>query len=299
MKRQLSLFLFGISLLLLFGCVQADASQQGVEEPTEVVLTDGELRAYYLETLDEWAESQTLMEIDHVSIDEFTVDTLLMDGYRDQKSYQNIFLEVGVSFDRAKVGDGSSYAAEYAVTSQVYEPIRVALKASEYGYRINQLQVNCKDLEGNIRNTDGDDQSNNRREINTSSSYAAPQTDEEKHVQTIAYEFTAAFNKEYFKDTSYCFPYGEICLRRFGISPDSNELYIEIAVYVVGGADDTERADFKASLDERSNELVNAITGDEEAMQYLKDNGATSVNVAFYTPWEKQGNFFYTYSYNI
>ena len=203
-------------------------------------------------------------------------------------------MEVDVSFDRAKVGD-----AEYTATRQVFEPIRKALTESEYGFRIYTLRVNCKDLEGNLRYTDGDDPSDSRREIDTSYSYAAPQTDEEKHVQTIAYEFAAAFNKEYFEDTSFYFPYGEIYLRRFGISPGSDELSIEIAIYMVGGADDAEQAEFKASLDERSADLADAITGDDEAMQYIKDNGASSVTVAFYTPWEKQGNFFYTYSYNI
>ncbi|MEA5038353.1 MAG: hypothetical protein VB086_00790 [Clostridiaceae bacterium] len=296
MKRRLSLFLCGMSLLLLFGCVP---SPQGAEEPADTVLTDEDLRACYLAALDEWVESQTLMEIDHISIEGFTVDPLLMDGYRNQKTYQNISLEVDVSFDRAKVGDGASYMAEYAVTQQVYEPVRKALKESEYGYRINTLRVNCKDLEGNLRNTDGDDPSDNIREVNTSYSCAAPQTDEEMYVQTIAYDFTSAFNQEYFSDVSYYFPYGEIYLRRFGISPGSDELYIEIVIYTVGGADDTEQADFKASLEGRSADLADAITGDDAALQYLKDNGASAVTVAFYTPWEAQGNYFYTYSYLI
>lgn len=101
--------------------------------------------------------------------------------------------------------------------------------------------VNCIDLEGNIRSTDGDAPSDDRREINSSYSYRAPQTDEA----------------------------------------------------------DKERAEFKTFLEERSEKLVNAVTEDKAAMQYLKDNGAASVTVAFYTPWEKQGDFFYTYSYDL
>lgn len=299
MKKRLFPVLFCMSLCLLFGCAQSQDSQSNAKNPEKAALADEELPACYLETLEAWAEQQALMEIDHVSIDEFTVDTLLMDGYRNQKSYQNISMEVGVSFDRTKMGGGAGDTPEYTVTGQVYDQVRAALKQNSYGFRISNLIVNCIDLEGNIRSTDGDAPSDNRREINSSSGYAAPQTAEEMYVQTIAYDFTTAFNKEYFSDTSHYFPYGEICLRRFGITPGSDSLYIEIAVYVVGGTDDPERADFKASLDERSEELFNAITKDEKAMQYLKDNDAASVTVAFYTPWEKQGDFFYTYSYNL
>lgn len=294
MKKTTLLLLFLLSSVLLFGC-----ARKTVQAPTEEP-TDNEIRGMYQAALDKWAGTQTLLEIDHISIDRFVNDRLLMDELRNEKKYSNIFLDVGVYFDPKKVGDGESYANEYEVTKQVYDQVRMALRKSEYDWlRIKELTVYCKDLEGSTRNTDPLHPANDTLNVNLTSSLTMPQPEDELHVQTIAYEYVKAFNKEFFSDTSIYFPYGEVTLRRFGIRPDAGDLYIEIPIYSVGGTDDAEQTAFKNGLEGRSEELLNTIMADEKAVQYLCGHAVRTVTVAYYTPWETQGKFFYTYCYDL
>ena len=287
-------------LLFLFGCGQQKVSKDGTAEgdgaePTEEALTEDELRARYQAALDGWAKEQTLLTLDHVAIDSLTVDSLLVDAPYNCKAVRNAALEVGVYFDPAKVGgDG---VPEYEITDQVFDAVYDAVYADgAAARRLRGLTVNCKDLDGGIRNPQSNLPGEHDFEAGPSERAGLPQSDGEKSAQTVAFDFAAAFNAEYFSDTTVCFPYGEIVLHRFGVAPGSDELFIGIDLFMTGGKD---AAAFKAGLEGRSRALFDALSADEQAAQYLKDCGAKTVVVSFYTPWEPQGSDFYTYAYEI
>ena len=108
----------------------------------------------------------------------------------------------------------------------------------------------------------------------------------------------AEFGDEQY-DTSLNMPKGEVTLKRFGVRPESGELYAEIPVYRLPSSDEEEQTAFKAGLKTRSEELFALLSDDERAASWLREQGVETVTVAYQTAWETQGEFFYTYRYEL
>ena len=320
MKRLTSLVLSLFVLGLLSGCTQPAEAPPKTEKPTmadaiakwqadrdawfaahpegEQAPTEEELFQSFQSALNDWAAGQTLAPLESVTLDLFSMDSLLMDGFFNQKAYRNVTLEVGVRYDPAQVGDGSGFAAELEVLTNVADQIQTAVNAGAYAGRIKNLAIFCRDLNGTVQHSVGE-QTSETRDIDLAFSVPAPQSDGDLAARTIAYDDVAALNTEYFSGEGLYSPYGEAFLDRFGVEPGSDTLQIEIALTMAGGADEAAQAAFKAGLEGRAKALADRITADPEARQYLTDQAVRTVTVTFDTPWERQGRFYYTYSFEM
>lgn len=239
--------------------------------------SDEELRANLRRALEDWAEGQTEPPISRVAV-EFYQDDLLMDEQRKQKAYQNMDLKVEVFYEAEQAN-----LTQDQIAQQIADPAFRALMRNYYGWaRIRQVELTCYNMEHRIQ------YGASRGNTMSADFMIPPQPEEELAIQRIVYYYIDDFNSQIpGVDWSGKPPLMEapnVTLRHFGVKPDAGELYLEIPIYLYDTNMTVEA--FRQSLAGRSEELARWITGDAEAAQYLKDSGAETITVEFYTPWD-------------
>lgn len=231
----------------------------------------------------DWAKSQTLLDIDHVSI-EFSKDDLLMNELKNNKAYNNFSLKVGIHYDISKV-----IGKEEDFYEQVYAQTFDALRTSPYAmFKIGSINTAGYSLD-NISRFES-----NAFHFATEKVMVPDQSKEELNIQTIAYNYVLDFEENAFGEKR-ADPRRRATLKRFGIDPATSELIIHIPINVPY-YDDT--LAFNAALEGRSAELQSLILKDTSAAKYLKDNKATSIKISFEVPFEQTSDFTYTYKLN-
>ncbi len=245
-------------------------------------------------SLTEWADGQTLLPLDHATI-EFTRDIIMNEGF-NYLLFSDLHAVVGLYYDPYKI-DGP----EYEMVDEAFDQVVEALKETLYGsFKIYDVTVLYYDT---AKYGTGGSHRNDRKNSRPNTTYAEYVNDhlpaDELHIQTIAFNYVKAFNEAEFGDEENIPDVGAITMRRFGIKPDTDELYIEIPIYTLGKWGETKLAAFKSSLEGRSRELFELIVSDETVSKFLTDNKVSTVTVAFNTLWETKGEFYYTYSYPL
>ncbi|MEA5040763.1 MAG: hypothetical protein VB086_13145 [Clostridiaceae bacterium] len=245
-------------------------------------LTDEELRTVLEGQLTPWKDEQTLLKIDRISLT-FTKDDLLMDENANKRKYANLNVKVGLYCTQVQV------LHAWDDMDQAAQEVHATLREGLYGaFKINEIKVTGY--------SDGSYMYSH--EFSLGLGPAARLSPEELRAQTIAYDFVQDFNQAEFSDPRYN-PHGEVTLLRFGILPDTDELYIEMPIYTPGYRDDAQREAFTDSLKDWSADLFSRISQDADTMDYLDAQGVRTVTVSFNTLWEKRGQFFHTFSYEL
>ena len=172
--------------------------------------------------------------------------------------------------------------------------ISMALRNTNCGkYKLRELTTDFFDSQ----NPDYKYDSSHMSQALTGVLLAIDLPEEEYQLQTIAYQFAADFNEAEFSDEIYQIgSIPNVTLRRFGILPDSKELFAEISIYSANADPDS----LSASLKGRADALYSEISGEEDAVLYLKEQRISSVTISFYTPWDRTVDPpYHTFSYQI
>lgn len=306
MKKIIFILIFLLSIFLLAGCSGESEVNSLEEMPTSDELlefynthtkeeSDERMREVKLlidktpyeeiyiildDSLQKWKETQSLLEIDHITT-EYSRDELLMNEQANEKMFSNIFLNVEIHYDPEKV-----IVSEQKIFDTIFDYVHEALRETPYSKKINELELSL------YRNDDP--RYIDKVGISTTNYMAPPQPEEDLNIQTIVYNFVEEFNRKEFSDERFS-RHGNVTLKRFGIKSDTGELYMEIPIYEVDYSKDVEV--FKKSLEGRSNDLYDLIITNAEAVRYLEDNNVKAVTVSFYAPWDKQS--YHTYTYNL
>lgn len=277
MKKIIMVLFATIGLGLLTGCKTNETVQS-----SEITMSDSNetVCQTLTENLENWAELQSLLEIDRVSL-ECVVDDLLMKEGKNEKESSNITLNISIYYDPSQITTN-----EQDVVDQLCEQIRMELRSP----RICMINVACYSSIDNI----GRYGVNSMGFAIVDSTLKIYQTEAELNVQTIAYDFIKNWNEtELEKDDRY--PYEVATLFRFGTKTDKDELYIEIRVY----SSNLEKIEtLKNSMKEKSEELYRLIISDNDAVDYLENNGLKQITVTFCTDWN-MGDKYHVYRYRL
>lgn len=257
-------------------------------------------------TFEAWAKTETMIAIDNVSI-EFSQDNLLMNELKCEKLFGNIFVETSIHYDGEK-----TKLPDPVFTDKLVEAVRSAIPTTPYGLRVHTVNLTCFDAEQIAT-------FKSAIPISATDMSMKPKADpSEFAAQTIAYDFVKAINTSEYTNEIFNqdrkipasiadkIPNGEIpvpgqiALRKFGIVPDTSELYIEIPIYAnpiyTDNAAQDEEA-FLVSLKGRASELNSLLTADKTSAQFLSDNKAKTITVSFIPTNGKQSE--YTYKYDV
>ncbi|MEA4920843.1 MAG: hypothetical protein VB078_07975, partial [Clostridiaceae bacterium] len=219
-------------------------------------MSDDEIYSAIEDSFNEWAENQKLLELDSITID-FS-NTLRINESHNQKWFKQVAVTAGVYYDPSKI-DGN----EAELVDKVFEDVTSALQGTTVGqYKIAKIELAFYGPESNgaRRNERIMDDLPNGGDFSELYDSVDWQPKGEKRAQTIAYDFAQALNLEEFKDDTLYTQTGEIrmaglALSRFGIKKETNELYIEMAVY----AEKEDQGAFNSSLEGRSRALYDSI----------------------------------------
>lgn len=251
--------------------------------------SESELLKILTASLQTWADKQKPVKIDRVTL-EGSADPLLMNENTGEKAYSNLSLAAGVYYDPQAAGSD-----EKALADKIVEQVSQALKETPYGvYKIHELKVTCYSLSGiALYESTG-------FSLTSDPAFAPAQSEEEKHLQAIAYEAVSRWNEEASKSftdeaSKKEFENGRrvVTLRRFGIDPSSKKLLAEIPVTKADLTKDL--AVLQSGFEENSKALYQAMQQDEKAMAFLKKNGVSSAVISVSTPWA--GNFDYSFDF--
>lgn len=301
MKKIIFILIIMLAISIFSGCTekvptmdellefsQTHTQEEADEKLKEISLIvdstpDEEICKIYYDSLQKWRETQSLIEIDRVTAG-CSRDELLMNEQANEKQYNNISVNVEIYY---KAGEISS--SDHELFDSITDQVIGALNETPYGrFKINEFNLDLYNSE------------NNFQKYNTSIGFLKPdsippaQTEGEFNIQTIAYNFVKEFNRREFSHERFS-RHGNVTLKRFGIKSDTDELYIEIPIYEADYSKDLDA--FIKSLEGRSNDLYDLIIANEDALSYLEDNNVKTVTVSFYTPWDPQK--YYSYSFDL
>ncbi len=222
------------------------------------------------DVLKNWASTQDILKVEDIEV-EFERDDLLMVELRNKKAFDNLSLVVKIFYDHEKIDKN-----EESICREANLDAYKALDKSIYALKIGQLNLGCYSLNGTLRF--GGESGSPNFPLYTE------QESNEYAAQTIVFNYVKNLNDEEGMDFKRVGGFDNATLRRFGIK--DNELYIEIPIYDFDYGKDVE--EFKLKLKEYSKALYEKIVGSPEGEKYLKDNGANSVTISFYIPWDKE-----------
>lgn len=279
--KKLSLLLASVLLLnLLAGCgAQTTDNEPSFDEICKTLESD----------LDKWAAESFPDEVDHLTY-EFAKDDLLMNITKNERTYSNTSLVVGVYYNAANI---NGVAQEMSVADAVFEQIHNAFVGSSYSVVLKMLEVVGHTQSGLSRSAGVLD-------WGTTSNFFAEIPAEEMKIQTIAYDFVENINRTDYSPVKIKTP-DEVILERFGVKPETKELYIEIHSYSSPAYTGDYKKDVEAfvnSLDDRSLDLYNQIVSSKDAVKYLKDSDVTKITIFFNNTWGGEDNDF-THSYDL
>lgn len=275
-----------ILLFALFTGGKVDAPSDTVQD---AALIFADAYQSFGQVLEDWEDTQAVLKIQELSA-EYRQD-MLMNETMNQKRNANTIIQIKLTYDPASLS-----SAEYPgiVLEGAFNQLVEALDASADSDLIYAVQLTATDsVDGLSREWSKEKNANILNE-----KARIPQEAGELHVQTIAYDFVQGLNEEAFSDagaTASPYPYKEVTLKRFGIRPESGQLYVEIPIYRLP----SDSPGFPESLSRRSQALLDAILKDSQALEYLTAHKVTSVVVAFETAWETRGTFYHTFSYAV
>lgn len=267
-----------------------------LEELDPVNTTSEEFSRFLSEQLENWVQ-QLELPVSRISplVDE---DPLLMEETDNRKKVENVEVCVNVYLNLDELTAGLSLAdrflKEEELISPLYSEISDIVGQSPFGrYRIQSLTISWLNDENPTYQYGSKDfhyaVSDNPVSFN--------QSKEEYCAQTLAYQFALNFSKNVFHDEIYqAGSIRNVTLRRFGILPETQELYIEIPIYSAN----EDPAALKVSLSDRAQELYDGLTQDEMTCDYLQENSISSITISFYTPWDWEAeNYYNTYQYEF
>lgn len=275
---------------------EISSAGEPVEEPDPVNTTSEEFSVFLSERLEKWMQ-QSELPVSRSSPEVYE-DLLLMEETDNRKKVENVDVCVNIYLNLDEITEGLSLAdrllKEEELVSPLYPEISDIVRQSPFGrYRVQSLTISWLN-----------DQNPAYQYGKRSISYAIlvnpvsfNQSGEEYGAQTLAYQFALDFSKEVFHDEIYqTGSIRTVTLRRFGVLPDTQELYIEIPIYSAN----EDPAALKASLSGRAQELYEILTQDEKAWDYLQENSVSNITIAFYTPWDREAeNRYNTYRYEF
>lgn len=248
-------------------------------------MSDEDIHIKIEESISHWADRQSLLDLDDISIN--FAESLLLHEDKNQKLSNDIIVKVDVFYDVNNTPN-----PDYQLIYKIFDQIVEAVQGSTYGmFKVYSIEVNYFDTKD--RSKQFNQLSEEFREIT-----AGKQAEDEYHIQSLAYEFVREFNEDEYGDQKYG-PLPEITLKRFGLRRESDELYIEIPIYTLGDREDKEREIFTSSLEDKSQDLYNLLISDKSAMEYLRSKNVSTITISYSTPWEAKGNNYYTFSYDL
>lgn len=275
-KHILASIIWGvIGISLLIGCNRVEQIKPTDSDVKGAVCQD------YKELLENWAKTQSLLEIDRVSL-ECLEDSLLMKEDKNERDPNNVTLDISLYYDPKQITGN-----EQTIIDQICEQLRMTLRSP----RVREINVACYNSVDNI----GRYGINSMNFAIVDSSLKVEQSEEELKVQTIVYDFVSDWNDTETKNNNTGYPHELITLSHFGIKPETNELYIEIRVY----SSNLENTEFlKETMEEKSEELYRKIILDNVADTYLADNKMKQITVVFCTDGNMDDKY-YSFRFDI
>lgn len=259
-------------------------------------MTETDFEHALTEALAGWAQ-QSELPISDYSL-KADLDELLMKETANEREFMNLAASITIFLDLSPLTEGLSIEDKIAKEKEIIAPlateISMALRNTNCGkYKLRELTTDFFDSQ----NPDYKYDSSHMSQTLTGVSLAIDLPEEEYQLQTIAYQFAADFNEAEFSDEIYQIgSIPNVTLRRFGILPDSKELFAEISIYSANADPDS----LSASLKGRADALYSEISGEEDAVLYLKEQEISSITISFYTPWDRTVDPpYHTFSYQI
>lgn len=266
--------------------IQAELSQ----------MTEADFEQALTEALAGWVQRSELPISDYSL--KADLDELLIKETANEREFMNLTASIEIFLDLSLLTEGLSIEDKIAKENEIIAPldteISMALRNTNCGnYKLRELTTDFFDSQ----NPDYKYDSSHMSRTLTGAPLAIDLPEEEYQLQTIAYQFAADFNEAEFSDEIYQIgSIPNVTLRRFGILPDSKELFAEISIYSANADPDS----LSASLKGRADALYSEISGEENAVLYLKEQGISSVTISFYTPWDRTVDPpYHTFSYQI
>lgn len=224
----------------------------------------------------DYTNNQELIDI--ISLDIYK-DHLLMHGNMNQKMFENLFINVELSF---YTKDMTWEERESKTKKMNDEIIDLCNIQDTYGFlKLNSLHTIFIDTNNryNFKYSNGVTQVSPITNIK--------QTIEELETQNIVYNFVNEHDN--------------YLLKRFGIIDETKELYIEIPIYdrLYGmyHVDEEEQSNILENLNGISDSLYNKILSNTLSKQYIQSNDVNVITISFFVPWNKEE--FITYNYKL
>lgn len=161
------------------------------------------------------------------------------------------------------------------------EEVKLALINPVTGY----FKINSMDINGTILMH----VENRYRVEGTIFDYEVDETEEEKGLRKVAFDFAEEFNETVFGLEKY-WPRSNVTLRHFGIDKEAKELYIEIAIYEDEDIEDVDS--FIKSLEVKGQELLDKLSEDMN-FGYLTDSDINKIKIDYYLPWNSDADHIY------
>lgn len=278
MKRTF-IFIMCIVFTLLCGCSdketpsnEASGTAAGNESGYE------ELKTF----TDKWINEQQIIPLESYDLS-FSHGFFMKEG-ENQKLLNDIIVDVDIFYNSNELE-----GVEYELIDSFFSDMVSGLteETDNGGQIINTINLVCYDSKGG--------KERNRRCEPFAQTHGAiidNGRNDETDARTVVFEFTEDAFPLAGKSASGN-PY-QVTLRRFGV--DAETLFIEIGIYVPGIITGQIQDDYKTELEEKSGELLAAITEDKSAMKYLEENQVENINISFYTSWEAKSEYSYTHS---
>ena len=221
------------------------------------------------ESLNQWAKEQTLVEIDHVSI-EFTRDALLMNPESDQRAYQNLRLKVGVYYDPAPLA-----GTEQKVVDEIFNQVPQALKSTPYGrFQIHTIDLACYST-GDVERYSTSIGAGTPSDI-----WVGDVPAQEQQLQTLAYEFIKEYNDTEFGQAATG-NHATLVLKRYGIAPGSRELKVEVSGFL---QDTKDVAAFQSSVEGKTQALYEKLIAEPSSVESLEKSQVETITISYDAP---------------
>lgn len=239
-------------------------------------VTEEELFQVLEGSLEDWAESQQLLDVERISL-ELTADPLLMDEQTGQRMYANRTAQVDLVFAGEKEA-----AAQSDLPSQIQQQLVQAVHNTLEGtFSLHTLSFSCRS------SADGLERYSGSVGLWRSGSPILPfLPQKEKAMQEAVFRWVQQWNQQEFSGDRFN-PHGNVTLRRFGLRPKESELYIEIPIYEVDYKKNVEL--FRNNLSSQAFSLFQVIEKEPSWVSYLQENGIHQVTILLETPWDPQG----------